>query len=281
MILDSRELELILSELPPGPRMPAVFIGHGSPTNALADNAFTRALAQLGARLSTELPAPPAAILVVSAHWQTSGVYVQSSIRPETIHDFGGFPQELYRIQYPAPGSPQHARVTAKLTGGLAQETTEWGLDHGAWTVLRHVFPDARIPVYQMSIDWLRTMAFHFDLAKMLAPLRDRGVLIVGSGNIVHNLRQSMPRFMTGDARPFDWAVSFDAWVKQRLEARDFGSLIRFQEAGESALLSVPTPDHYVPLLYTMGVAEPAEAITQVHEEVCFGGISMRTFRID
>jgi 4,5-DOPA dioxygenase extradiol len=257
--------------------MPAIFVGHGSPTNALEDNAFTRSLVRMG----REFVEPPRAVLVISAHWLTAGVKVQAGVRPETIHDFGGFPEELYRVQYPAPGAPLFARVTSQLLSGEAEETSEWGLDHGAWAVLRHIFPEARIPVYQLSIDWARNIDFHFEFAQALRALRDRGVLILGSGNIVHNLRKSMPRFMAGDPRPFDWAVEFDAWVKARLDQRDFQALSRFGEAGQAALLSVPSPDHYVPLLYTTAVADPREAITQVHEEVCFGGISMRTFRVE
>ena len=277
MSLSPQDLQRVLSQLPPGPRMPAIFVGHGSPTNALEDNLFTRALVRMG----RELVETPRAILVVSAHWLTAGVKVQAGERPETIHDFGGFPEELYQVQYPAPGAPLYAHVTSQLLGGEAVETTEWGLDHGAWTVLRHIFPEARIPVYQVSLDWARQMDFHFEFARALRGLRDRGVLILGSGNIVHNLRKSMPRFMTGDARPFDWAVEFDAWVKDKLEQRDFAALARFGDAGQSALLAVPSPDHYAPLLYTAAVAEPGETITQVHEEVCFGGISMRTFRVE
>lgn len=277
MSVSPLELERLLHNLPPGPRMPAIFVGHGSPTNAIEDNPFTRALMGMG-RGFVE---PPRAVLVISAHWLTAGVMVQAGQRPETIHDFGGFPEELYRIQYPAPGAPAYARATAALLAGEAVETTEWGLDHGAWAVLRHVFPEARIPVFQLSIDWARKIDFHFEFARALRPLRDRGVLILGSGNIVHNLRESMPRIISGDERPFDWAVEFDAWVKGRLDERDFAALARHGEAGPSALLSVPTPEHYVPLLYTAAVAEPGETITQVYEEVCYGGISMRTFRVE
>ncbi|HEY3741393.1 MAG TPA: 4,5-DOPA dioxygenase extradiol [Bryobacteraceae bacterium] len=277
MALSAQELHNILSQLPPGPRMPAIFIGHGSPSNALADNAFTRALAQIAQGLNE----PPRAILVISAHWLTSGIKVQAGERPETIHDFGGFADELYRIQYPAPGAPLYARATAQLLSGAAIETKEWGLDHGAWAVLRHIFPEARIPVFQLSLDWARKIDFHFEFARALSPLRDRGVLIVGSGNIVHNLKQSMPRFMSGDARPFDWAVEFDAWVKKQVDSRNYSALSRFADAGQAALLSVPSPEHYVPLLYAAAVAEPREAVTQIYEEVCYGGISMRTFRVE
>ena len=275
MSLSPQELERILKDLPPGPRMPAIFVGHGSPTNAIEDNPFTRALAKVGA----DLAEPPRAVLVVSAHWLTSGIMVQSGERPETLHDFAGFPDELYQIQYAAPGAPAYARAAAQLLGETS-ETAEWGLDHGAWAVLRHIFPEARIPVFQLSIDWARKIDFHFDFARSLRPLRDRGVLVIGSGNIVHNLRQSVPRMMSGDARPFDWAVEFDAWVKGKLEQRDFAGLARHGDAGQSALLAEPSPDHYVPLLYTAAVADPAETITQIHEEVYYGGISMRTFRV-
>jgi 4,5-DOPA dioxygenase extradiol len=274
MDFNPQDLERILGQLPPGPRMPTIFVGHGSPTNALEDNPFTRALVQVG----RDFKEPPRAILVISAHWLTAGIMVQAAERPETIHDFGGFAEELYRIQYPAPGAPEYARATAALLGGEVKTTSEWGLDHGAWAVLRHIFPEAHIPVFQLSIDWARKIDFHFDFARALKPLRERGVLILGSGNIVHNLRRSMPRFAAGDPRPFDWAVEFDAWVKERLDTRDFAGLSRFDAVGQAALLSVPSPDHYVPLLYTAAVADPSEAITQVYEEVCFGGISMRTF---
>ena len=276
MSLSPQQLERILSDLPAGPRMPALFVGHGSPTNAIEDNPFTRSLVQLGHRFAE----PPTAILVISAHWLTSGTMVQAGARPETIHDFGGFPEELYRIDYPAPGAPLYARATAGLLDGVAAETTEWGLDHGAWMVLRHIFPEARIPVFQLSLDWARPIPFHYEFAQALRPLRDRGVLIIGSGNIVHNLQQSMPRFARGDARPFDWAVEFDAWVKARLDERDYAGLARHGDAGQSALLSVPSPDHYVPLLYTAAVADPREPVTQIFEEVCYGGISMRTFQV-
>ena len=277
MVLSPLDLERVLAQLPLGPRMPAIFVGHGSPANAIDDNAFTRALAQMG----REIQEPPTAVLVVSAHWLTSGVLVQAGERPETIHDFGGFPEELYRIQYPAPGAPLHARVTAELLAGDATLTTEWGLDHGAWSVLRHIFPEARIPVYQVSIDWARDMNFHFEFARALRALRNRGVLVLGSGNIVHNLRRSMPRVAEGDIRPFDWAVEFDAWVQARIDDRDYSGLARHTDAGQSALLAVPTPDHYVPLLYAAAVAEPGETVTQIFEQVFYGGISMRTFRIE
>ena len=271
-------LNSAFSALPATPRLPALFIGHGNPMNAIEDNAYSRSWHALGETLPT-----PRAILCVSAHWMTRGTTLAHvAERPKTIHDFGGFPRVLYEQQYAAPGAPDVAQAAMELVR-LSHITpdTEWGLDHGAWSVLRHIFPEARIPVYQVSIDWARDMNFHFEFARALRALRNRGVLVLGSGNIVHNLRRSMPRVAEGDIRPFDWAVEFDAWVQARIDDRDYSGLARHTDAGQSALLAVPTPDHYVPLLYAAAVAEPGETVTQIFEQVFYGGISMRTFRIE
>jgi 4,5-DOPA dioxygenase extradiol len=272
-----QDFPAILSALPNSEKMPVFFVGHGSPMNALEDNPFTRALRKLGEPLQQE-GKKPAAILVVSAHWLTRGSYVNIAPKPETIHDFGGFPKALFEAQYPAPGSPELAKETAKLSA-LIRETDTWGFDHGAWTILMHLFPKADIPVFQLSIDYYQPLQYHLDLAAQLAALREKGVLIVGSGNIVHNLRLSMERLRTGDTRPFDWAVEFDNWVKEKIAGRDFKSLIDYETAGEAGKLSVPTPDHYIPMLYSLGLAGEKEEIGQVYEEVTLGGISMRTFR--
>ncbi|AIZ64162.1 hypothetical protein PK28_11520 [Hymenobacter sp. DG25B] len=256
-------------------KMPVLFVGHGSPMNALADNAFTQALHQLGTDIRNLQP--PRAILVVSAHWLTRGTFVTTNERPETIHDFGGFPQELFDMQYPAPGAPDVAKeVLAALPD--AHPSDEWGLDHGSWTILHHLFPEADIPVFQLSIDYYQPLTFHAELAKQLQFLRRRGVLIIGSGNIVHNLRQSMPKFMADDATPYAWAVEFDAWAKQRINQRDLHALAHYQQAGASGPLAVPTPDHYIPMLYSLGLAETDDEIRHAFEEVSFGGMSMRTF---
>lgn len=256
-------------------KMPVLFVGHGSPMNALADNPFTQTLHRLGQDIRNLQP--PRAILVVSAHWLTRGTFVAVNERPETIHDFGGFPQELFAMQYPAPGAPDVAQeVLAALPD--AHPSDEWGLDHGTWTVLHHMFPEADIPVFQLSIDYYKPITYHAELSKQLQFLRRRGVLILGSGNIVHNLRQSMPSFMNDDPRPHAWAVEFDEWAKAKINQRDLLSLAHYQQAGASGPLSVPTPDHYIPMLYSLALAEPDDDIRHAFEEVSFGGMSMRTF---
>jgi 4,5-DOPA dioxygenase extradiol len=267
----------ITGALPVSDKMPVLFVGHGSPMNALEDNPFTRSLRKMGESLREKQK--PSAILVVSAHWLTRGSYVNILPKPETIHDFGGFPKALFDAQYPAPGAPDIAKETVKLSA-LLHESNDWGLDHGAWTILMHLFPEADVPVYQMSIDYYQPMEYHLKLAKELRALRERGVLVVGSGNIVHNLRMSMSRFQNNDASPYDWAVEFDQWVYEKIEARDFAALTDYEKAGEAGKLSVPTVDHYVPLLYTLGLAEEREDIRQTYEEVSFGGMSMRTFQV-
>jgi 4,5-DOPA dioxygenase extradiol len=257
--------------------MPVLFVGHGSPMNALEENPFTRRLRQVGQQLRERQR--PQAILVVSAHWLTRGTFATLNERPPTIHDFGGFPEELHRMQYPAPGAPALVRELMAQVPDV-HGSDDWGLDHGTWTVLHHLFPAADIPVFQLSLDATKPLAWHFDFARQLRFLRERGVLIVGSGNVVHNLRLSMPRFMQQDARPHDWAVEFDDWFKTRLDAGDYRSLVNYAQAGASGPLAVPTVDHYLPTLYTLGLAGAAEPVTQLFEEVSYGGMSMRTFMV-
>ena len=254
-------------------RQPALFIGHGSPMNIVRDNAFTRSLGELGRRHGK-----PAAALVVSAHWLTrGGTSVSVNPRPATVHDFGGFPEELYGIQYPAPGSPAAAHETAVEVQSIkVHEDHEMGLDHGAWSILRHVWPEADVPAFQMSIDYAQAPQFHYDLGKELRRLRDRGVLIIGSGNIVHNLRQLSPD--ENDPQVMDWAAEFDAWTKGRLIDNDHNALINYTSQGRTARLAVPTNDHYLPLLYTLGAIQPDESIRFTHESFQHGSISMRTF---
>ncbi len=254
------------------PRMPALFIGHGDPMNALRDNAFTQSLAKLGLSLNPR----PRAVLVVSAHWLTKGTWVNKAGHPETIYDFGGFPDALYRVLYDAPGAPEWAEKTATLDPRIGV-TDQWGLDHGAWTVLKHLIPNAEIPVFQLSIDYHQPLAHHFALARKLQALRSQGVLVVGSGNIVHNLRLAFARGL--DAAPYDWALDFDQWVKEKLVSRDFDALVDYEKAGEAGRLSVPTVDHYVPLLYTLGVADSGEPLEFTYDEV-LSSMSMRCFKI-
>ena len=253
-------------------RMPVFFVGHGSPMNAIENNSFTRSWEAMGKSVQEK----PNAILVVSAHWLTRGTFVSTNPAPETIYDFGGFPGELYKQTYPAPGSPAYAMEVMQLLPEV-KEDAAWGLDHGAWSVLMHLFPGAKIPVFQLSIDYYKPMQYHFDLAARLKKLREKGVLIIGSGNIVHNLQMFFAR--PNDMTPYDWTLEFDAWVKNKIIAKDFQSLIEYEKQGKPAQLSVPTVDHYVPMIYSLGLSDPKETIRFTNEET-LGSISMRAFRV-
>lgn len=267
------DLKNITSEFKSTGQMPVMFIGHGNPMNGISDNAFTRALGKMG----QELPQKPLAILVISAHWLTKGTHVLTAPQPKTIHDFGGFPEALYAVQYPAPGAPELARETSRLvTSAAVTEDEHWGLDHGSWTVLKHMYPLADIPVYQLSIDYYQPPEYHFRLAAELKALRSKGVLIMGSGNIVHNLRQVV---FSDNAQPFDWALSFDATVKHKLEQGAFSDLVNYHTLGREAQLSIPTNDHYLPMIYTLGLINKNEAIRFTYEEIQNGSISMRCFQ--
>jgi 4,5-DOPA dioxygenase extradiol len=239
--------------------------------NALASNAFTKSLADMRA-----LCPSPKAILCVSAHWMTEGSWVTGMEKPKTIHDFYGFPQELFEIQYPAPGDPQTAARVAELARDpeVHVDNEMWGLDHGAWSVLRHMFPEAKIPVLQLSLYMEQPPEYHFKLGVQLRKLRDEGILIVGSGNVVHNLR--VINWETR-APAYDWAVRYDAWIKEKLAAGDFAALTRDFRASEDGRLSVPTNEHYYPLLYAIGAAEPGERPKFHFEEIHNASISMRT----
>jgi 4,5-DOPA dioxygenase extradiol len=236
-------------------RMPVIFFGHGSPMNTLARNQYTDAWRKLGASTPK-----PRAILAISAHWFTRGTAVTAMAAPKTIHDFGGFPQALFDVQYPAPGDPKlAARVRDLLAPVPVLLDQSWGLDHGTWSVLAHAYPDATIPVVQLSMDGTKPALFHYELAKHLAPLREEGVLIVGSGNVVHNL---MLMRRDGAAPAFDWARRFNEKVRQALVSRDHMALIAFERMGEDARLSVPTPEHYLPLLYIAALQAEDETMS-------------------
>lgn len=255
----------------PTARMPALFLAHGNPMNALADNAFTRTLAQI----AEDIPRP-VAIAVVSAHWETRGTRVLSSAKPKTIHDFGGFPRELYELSYPADGAPDVAgRVCQLLSSARPDES--WGLDHGAWTVLRHMWPDADVPVLEISLDATAWPKEHFELGRALAPLRDEGVLVLGSGNIVHSFAGVR---WEPDATPHAWAREFDAWVADALVRRDYRALVDYESAaGPAGRLSVPTNEHYLPLLYAAALCDESDAITFPHEGIDMASMSMRCAR--
>ncbi|HSM78564.1 MAG TPA: 4,5-DOPA dioxygenase extradiol [Bryobacteraceae bacterium] len=254
--------------------LPAIFFGHGNPMNALLNNSYTEAWSGIGRRI-----ARPKAILCISAHWFLPGTGVTVSTSPKTIHDFGGFPRELYRVQYPAPGDPALARRVQQLLAPLPVALdSSWGLDHGAWSVLRHVYPDAGVPIVQLSIDETRMPAFHFDIGRKLAPLREEGVLIVGSGNLVHNLHAyAWGRHMPD---PYDWAVRFESEARQLLLAGEYKPLIEYEKLGPEAMLSIPTPDHYLPLLYVIATRQAGEAITFPVEGVDGGSISMLAVQV-
>lgn len=248
--------------------MPVIFFGHGSPMNTLADNRYTQTWRRLGASVPR-----PKAILAVSAHWYTRGTAVTAMEAPRTIHDFGGFPQALFDVQYPAPGDAQLAqRVRDLLAPADVQLDRSWGLDHGTWSVLAHAFPKADVPVVQLSMDGTREGPYHYDIGRRLAPLRDEGVLIIGSGNVVHNLGLMQRR---EDAPAFDWAVRFNDKVRASLAARDHQVLTDFDRLGEDAQLSVPTPEHYLPLLYIAGLQRQDEAMTFAVDGIENGSLSM------
>jgi len=246
--------------------MPVVFIGHGSPMNALEQNPFTRSLAALG----RDLPLPKA-ILVVSAHWRTRGTRLSCLPHPRTIHDFMGFPPDLYAMEYPAPGAPALAREIAELVGGACDDA--WGFDHASWAVLHHMYPGADIPLIELSVDAGISPAEHFDIGRRLASLRDRGVLVIGSGNVVHNLRAV--RWGDG-AEPYPWALEFDAWVRDRLEAGDDDALVDYEQLGSVASLAVPTNEHYLPLLYVAALRRESDALSFTHAGIDLGSVSMR-----
>jgi len=254
-------------------RLPALFVGHGSPMNIIQDNSYTRSLVALGESLPR-----PAAILVVSAHWLTAGVYAGCMEQPRTIHDFQGFPRALYERRYACPGAPAFGQATAELLRDApARCDLTWGLDHAAWAVLAHLYPQADTPVYELSLDLNMPARRHYELGRLLRPLRRKGVLIVGSGNLVHNLRRVDFR---DDAPSFDWAVEADELFKAALLRGDHDRLIDYQELGRPAALAIPTPDHYLPMLYALALQEPGEALTFTHEGIQNGSVSMRCFRI-
>ena len=261
-------------------KMPVLFIGHGSPLNLILDNDFTRSLKELGERLPR-----PKAILVISAHWLTDGTSVGCMDRPKTIHDFYGFPRELYRMAYPSPGAPDEARFVTQLLRKVPIECGgEWGLDHGAWAILKHLYPQADIPVFEMSLDYTfndwrpKPIQYHYDVAKELGELRKRGVLVIGSGNIVHNL--GLLDFSNIEADPPPWAREFDEAVKERLLSGNDRDLIGYARLGRSSSLAVPTLDHYLPLIYAVALREKNEPLAFTHESFQYASISMRCFQI-
>lgn len=257
-------------------KMPVLFIGHGSPMNGIEDNAFSKTWAKLGA----EIPKPKA-VLVVSAHWLTNGTHITAMEAPKTIHDFGGFPQALFDVQYPAPGNPELALETSKLiTSTSVGLDHDWGLDHGTWTVVRHMYPDADIPVLQLSIDYSKPPQYHYDLAKELAALRKKGVLIIGSGNMVHNLRMVAWDKLNEPEFGYDWAKEINQVFKDKIVEGDVKSLIHYEKLGSAAKLAIPTPDHYYPLLYSLGLQDKNDSINFFNDKAVGGSLTMTSVKI-
>ncbi len=254
-------------------KTPLLFIGHGSPMNGIEDNEFSGQWVTLGKELT-----PPKAVLCISAHWFTRGTFVTAMEKPQTIHDFGGFPKQLFDVQYPAPGDPALAKETASLIHktdvGLDHE---WGLDHGTWTVVRRMFPEAKIPVLQLSIDYTKGVQYHYELAKELSTLRKKGVLIIGSGNMVHNLGILDWNLK---ATGYDWAIEMNEKFKQLITNGDHAPLINYQTLGQAAKLSIPTPEHYLPLIYTLALKEENESASFFNDKTLMGSISMTSVKI-
>lgn len=265
-----------LADLPRTPRMPVLFVGHGSPMNVIQDNPWRPQWEAVGRRFGQEFPRP-ALILCISAHWLTEGWWVTGAERPKTIHDFGGFPQALFDQQYPAPGAPAVARELARLDPArpLRLDAKDWGYDHGAWSVLKPMFPAADLPVLQLSMDYSRPPAEHLAFGRHLKALRDRGVLVVGSGNVVHNLRAT--RRGAAPDQAYDWAHEFDAWAAPLITAADGKSLAAFAAKGDLARLAHPSHDHLLPLLHTIAAVDPGERAQPFGTGFQSGSISMRS----
>ncbi len=254
---------------------PVLFIGHGSPMNGIEDNQFTRNWIKFG----NEIPKPKA-VLVISAHWLTNGTKVTAMENPKTIHDFGGFPQELFDVQYPAKGNLELARETANLIQSTPVDLDhDWGLDHGTWTVVRHMYPNADIPVLQLSIDYSKPPQYHFDLAKQLKTLRKKGVLIIGSGNMVHNLRMVAWDKLQEPEFGFDWAIEMNSIFKEKIGNRDFQSLINYEKLNAAAKLAIPTPDHYYPLLYSIALQDDKEEVSFFNDKAVGGSLTMTSVK--
>ena len=255
--------------------MPVLFIGHGSPMNGIEDNEFSQRWSQMAKEIPT-----PTAVLVVSAHWFSKGTRITAMDFPETIHDFGGFPQALFDVQYPAPGNPALAMETTSLIHSAHVELDhDWGLDHGTWTVVRHMYPEAKIPVLQLSIDYSQPPQYHYDLAKELYGLRKKGVLIIGSGNMVHNLRM-VSWNKINENYGYDWALQMNDTFKKLILDGDYKPLINYENLGAEAKLAIPTPEHYLPLLYSLGLKGSNDDISFFNDKAVAGSLTMTSVRI-
>ena len=270
------DLNNIVQEFKSTEPMPVLFLGHGSPMNAIEENEFVQGFRNVG----KEIPRPNA-VLCISAHWETKGTYVTAMEKPKTIHDFGGFPKELYEVEYPAPGNPELANETKSIVKkteiGL---DVNWGLDHGAWSVIKHMYPNADVPVIEMSLDYSQPSQYHYELAKELAPLRKKGVLIVGSGNMVHNLRLVAWDKLNETDYGYDWALEAREKIKKFILENDHKHLINFKSQGKEFDLAIPTPEHYLPLLYALGLKEENEQVSLFNDKAVGGSLTMTSLKI-
>ncbi len=257
-------------------KMPVLFVGHGSPMNGIEDNVFSN----YWKKLATEIQIPKA-VICVSAHWLTKGTHITAMEAPQTIHDFGGFPQELFNVQYPAPGSPKIAEETSRgIHSTHVGLNHEWGLDHGTWSILKHMYPEANIPVLQLSIDYNKPPQYHYDLARELAFLRKRGVLIIGSGNMVHNLAMVDFNKLSEPSFGFDWAIEMNDIFKKKITDKDHAALIQYEKLNAAAKLAIPTPDHYYPLLYSLALQDDKDEISFFNDTAVGGSLTMTSVRI-
>jgi 4,5-DOPA dioxygenase extradiol len=256
-------------------KLPVLFIGHGSPMNGIEDNEFSRTWSKFG----NEIPKPKA-VLVISAHWLTNGTHITAMNNPKTIHDFGGFPQALFDVHYPAKGNPELAKYTSELiTSTSIGLDHDWGLDHGTWTVVRHMYPNADIPVLQLSIDYNKPAEYHYNLAKQLASLRKKGVLIIGSGNMIHNLRMVAWDKLSEAEYGFDWAIEMNTLFKEKIGNNDFKSLLDYEKLNKAAKLAIPTPDHYFPLIYAMALQDNSDEVRFFNDKLVGGSLNMTSVK--
>lgn len=257
-------------------KMPVLFLGHGNPMNAIEENEFVTGFRNI----AKEIP-KPTAILCISAHWETFGTRITAMERPETIHDFGGFPQELYQVQYPAPGSPAQAKfISESIKKYEIKQVLDWGLDHGTWSVVKHLYPEADVPVLQLSLDYRKDPELHFDLGKQLNFLRSKGILIIGSGNIVHNLGMVAWDKLDNSGFAYDWALEADEQIKKAVSDHDHKILIDFRKQGKSWDLAIPTAEHFLPLLYAVAASEKSEKIQFFNEKAVAGSLTMTSVKI-
>lgn len=275
-VVKLKSMNKVLAHLGKTDRMPVLFLGHGSPMNAIEENEFVQGFRNVAANIQK-----PSAVLCISAHWETRGTMVTAMAHPKTIHDFGGFPQALFEVQYPSPGHPELAQeIKSMVHGADVGLDMDWGLDHGAWSVIKHMYPDADVPVIQMSLDYSKDPRYHFDLARELAALRYKGVLIVGSGNMVHNLREIDWRNMKTDNYSHEWASVASQKFKQHILDGNFDAMVDYQKLGREVIKAVPTPEHFLPLLYTLGLKDKRDEIGLFNDKAVGGSITMTSVMI-